>query len=309
MGKIKDITGQRFGKLTVQYMLPERKNRQVVWHCQCDCGKETDVQGGSLRSGHTKSCGCGNYDSKNVENLIGHIFNDITVIKRNGSNNSRQALWLCQCKCGTEITATTYQLKNNIIKCPTCKNKQDIYLHSKHYAKIIGHKFGRLTPIKPTEYRNTEGRVYWECKCACGNPNNFLVTASSLLSGNTASCGCLNGKSKGEEYLKQLFIKNNIWFKQQCTFNDLLSPKNSHLKYDFLIKYNNELILIEYDGIQHFQPINYFGGEKQYSYLKECDELKNQWAKKHNYKLIRISYTVNLANYTLEEILNEQFYI
>ena len=43
MGKIKDITGQRFGKLTVQYMLPERKNRQVVWHCQCDCGKETDV--------------------------------------------------------------------------------------------------------------------------------------------------------------------------------------------------------------------------------------------------------------------------
>ena len=57
MGKIKDLTGQRFGDLVVLEITPERKNRQVVWKCQCDCGNITYVVGQALRSGHTKSCG------------------------------------------------------------------------------------------------------------------------------------------------------------------------------------------------------------------------------------------------------------
>ena len=53
MGKIKDLTGQRFGKLTVLEITEERRNRQVVWKCQCDCGNIVYVVGGSLRNGHT----------------------------------------------------------------------------------------------------------------------------------------------------------------------------------------------------------------------------------------------------------------
>ena len=37
MGKIKDLTGQKFGHLTVIKDTGERKNRQVVWECECDC--------------------------------------------------------------------------------------------------------------------------------------------------------------------------------------------------------------------------------------------------------------------------------
>ena len=58
MGKIKDLTGEVFGRLTVLEMTPERRNRQVVWKCQCECGNITDVVGQALRTGHTKSCGC-----------------------------------------------------------------------------------------------------------------------------------------------------------------------------------------------------------------------------------------------------------
>lgn len=57
----KDLTGQRFGMLTVQYRSPNRqvgKNSRVVWHCVCDCGKETDVIALLLTGGQTKSCGC-----------------------------------------------------------------------------------------------------------------------------------------------------------------------------------------------------------------------------------------------------------
>jgi len=58
MAKIKDLTGQRFGRLMVLYDTGERKNRNVVWHCRCDCGNELDVRSGDLVSIHTTSCGC-----------------------------------------------------------------------------------------------------------------------------------------------------------------------------------------------------------------------------------------------------------
>ena len=45
MGKIKDLTGQRFGRLFVLYPTDKRVNRRVVWHCICDCGNYKDVVG------------------------------------------------------------------------------------------------------------------------------------------------------------------------------------------------------------------------------------------------------------------------
>ena len=45
MGKIKDLTGEVFGKLKVLEITPERRNRQVVWKCECECGNITYVVG------------------------------------------------------------------------------------------------------------------------------------------------------------------------------------------------------------------------------------------------------------------------
>lgn len=57
MGKLIDLTGQRFGRLTVLERAWSRKG-QLFWRCKCDCGRICDVQGSSLRNGRTKSCGC-----------------------------------------------------------------------------------------------------------------------------------------------------------------------------------------------------------------------------------------------------------
>jgi hypothetical protein len=52
-----DITGQRYGRLTVIEKIG-RKNKHTYWKCQCDCGKEVIVTSNGLRTGKTKSCGC-----------------------------------------------------------------------------------------------------------------------------------------------------------------------------------------------------------------------------------------------------------
>lgn len=58
MGKLIDLTGQRFGQLTVLERAENGNHKQPRWKCRCDCGKETIVFGHLLRNGNTKSCGC-----------------------------------------------------------------------------------------------------------------------------------------------------------------------------------------------------------------------------------------------------------
>lgn len=58
MGRLLDLTGQRFGKLTVIEFAGHAPNRKTLWKCKCDCGNETLVKTNALRSGDTKSCGC-----------------------------------------------------------------------------------------------------------------------------------------------------------------------------------------------------------------------------------------------------------
>lgn len=58
MSKAIDLTGQRFGKLAAIEPTERRCSESIVWRCLCDCGNEVYARATSLRSGHTKSCGC-----------------------------------------------------------------------------------------------------------------------------------------------------------------------------------------------------------------------------------------------------------
>ena len=61
IGRVKDITGQRFGKLVVIERAGYKMRsgyKAVVWLCKCDCGNFVEVVGINLRSGCTRSCGC-----------------------------------------------------------------------------------------------------------------------------------------------------------------------------------------------------------------------------------------------------------
>ena len=55
---MKDITGMKFGRLTVLRLSHKDKRQECYWLCKCECGNEKTVSGNKLRSGNTKSCGC-----------------------------------------------------------------------------------------------------------------------------------------------------------------------------------------------------------------------------------------------------------
>lgn len=70
MGKVIDLTGKRFGKLTVMEKHSQDKWGGWNWLCRCDCGNETVVSGGHLRGMKTKSCGCSRKESKNFSHKM-----------------------------------------------------------------------------------------------------------------------------------------------------------------------------------------------------------------------------------------------
>ena len=56
--RVVELTGQRFGRLTVLHRAPRRPDGRARWVCRCVCGRESVVDTKSLRSGNTQSCGC-----------------------------------------------------------------------------------------------------------------------------------------------------------------------------------------------------------------------------------------------------------
>ncbi|MFD1268101.1 hypothetical protein [Paenibacillus motobuensis] len=116
-----DITGQRYGRLTVLKEV-EPRGYVRVFLCRCDCGNEKEITMPQLRSGKAKSCGCLNRErtsARNTRNLTGKRFGKLTVIKRAATNHqSGKAARECRCDCGNIIeTAGVYLTRGETTSC------------------------------------------------------------------------------------------------------------------------------------------------------------------------------------------------
>lgn len=277
-----DLTGQKYGKLTVIKESAEKKNGRVTWECLCDCGNPEIVlvTTKNLRNGITKSCGCLKH-----KDLVGQKFGKLTVIEATSERRHGSVVWKCLCDCGNPnpVYATTEGLRVGDNTTCGCSNKARDKFAKENRINLIGKRYGRLLVLKDTDQRTPHGNVMWECLCDCGN--KILVSTNHLQSGNTKSCGCLEGQSVGELKIFQLLKENNIRFKTQYSFPDL--PKK---RYDFAILDENDspIQLIEFDGEQHFLETNFFPMSLEEQ--KARDEMKTQFAKEKNIPLIRIPY-------------------
>lgn len=162
-----------------------------------------------------------------------------------------------------------------------------------------GNQYGKLTVLYRSD--RTDGtHIFWHCKCECGNECD--VNGTYLRAGVSTNCGCT--RSVGELKINNILKENNINFKREYTFSDLLGTGGGRLRFDFGILDNSDnlLYLIEYDGIQHYEP-NCFGKNKDdFKILKKYDMIKDEYCKKNNIKLIRIPYT-KLATLNISDLI------
>lgn len=120
-----DLTGQKFGRLTV--LGRAAGGRHPAWKCECECGTVKTVQGTPLRDGRIVSCGCYGKEmrkrgpqslkgkpSKRLIDLAGKRFGRLTVIRRHGDATlgHKKTLWQCTCDCGKETIAQMDNLRS-----------------------------------------------------------------------------------------------------------------------------------------------------------------------------------------------------
>lgn len=181
-------------------------------------------------------------------------------------------------KCGH-----TYKVKPNYFfsgsRCPYCAinaKKTDAKFKQEVYA-LVGSEY---TFLDTYVNAGTKLRVKHN---TCGN--TYGVRPTDFFSHHTRCPYC--NSPKGETIIAKILDTLNIKYEYQKTFDDLKDTQS--LSYDFYIP--SQAILIEYQGIQHYQPVDHFGGKGRFELQQKHDKLKSDYAKNHHYNLIAIPYT------------------
>lgn len=172
---IDDLCGLKFNHLTVikyanDYVRKKTGQHIRQWECQCDCGNIKIVREDSLKSGHTKSCGCLSY-----KDIKGNRYGRLLVLESIPERNkNRNVLWRCRCDCGNIIVVPTAYLINGNTKSCGCLQIDNTIKASLKHGFVVGGNIEKLYHIwigmkqrcsnpKCKEYKNYGGRGITVC--------------------------------------------------------------------------------------------------------------------------------------------------
>lgn len=172
-----DLTGKRFGKLTVLYAAeedykygdPDHPRLMQRWVCKCDCGRVRTVLQNNLIRGRTKSCvECNTADNK-LKDMTGMKFGLLTVIERAPDkivSGKQVTHWYCECDCGNPeiISVSGHNLRNGHTKGCGCKIGG--VTHGMHGTRIYGIYRGMITRCENPNcksYHRYGGRGIYIC--------------------------------------------------------------------------------------------------------------------------------------------------
>lgn len=220
-------------------------------------------------------------DKSRAKNITGKVFGELVVLYRYYLNSDAQkAKWVCRCSCGEIVIILSNSLSTG--RTTSCGHIHSQLLQERNKTpieEILKKKYGNLTPIKELSMIQRNNRNYRVilCKCNCGGTKEALL--EQLEAGDTSSCGCI--VSKGEENIVRLLKNLNIEYKRQVSFEDL---KNiNQLKFDLsFYSLDNKLILIEFQGRQHYDTTSKFYSEEGVY----RDSLKREYCLKNNIPLL-----------------------
>lgn len=178
--------------------------------------------------------------------------------------------------------------------CPECAKVRKSYLQAKTHEQYVI-EVGNIHPNIDVvdKYKNDKTKILHKCNiCDCV----WLAKPNDILKG----CGCPEcSQSHGEQSIQKWCESKNIKFITQYRFEDC-RDKNT-LPFDFYLPNYNTCI--EYQGKQHYEPIEYFGGEENLLYTQYHDKIKYDYCIKNSINLICIPYWENINEYLNKNLL------
>lgn len=191
--------------------------------------------------------------------------------------------------CGYEYEVRPGDFIHKGYRCPKCSHKVKITLDD--FKKII-YKLEKDDYDVIGEYVNTT-IVTTMIHKKCGR--EFEIVPTRFIHENQRCPFCNNSRSIGENEIYKILTHNSINFIDEYTFEDCRNI--GLLRYDFaILNDKNELLyLIEYDGKQHFKPVDFLGrginfAKIEFGKITINDKIKNEYCRNNNIPLYRIPY-------------------
>lgn len=299
--------GQTFGALTVLEMIyPERGSggKRTKCKCKCLCGNTITRVIDSLLKSNYPSCGC-----KRHERIVDACAIDINN-KKIGRlliletiydfENHTKPKVKCLCDCGKEIILFKNDVLSGSTKSCGCLRKEiNSTINEKDWTNVVSDAGVKLLSFA---YQNDRGTRMWNCECPLCK-NTFVALPAKVMSCHTTSCGC-KIESSLERITESILVRYNIKYIKQYSFDDCVYKYK--LKFDFAILDNdgNVIYIIENDGKQHYESVEYFGGQEGFESTQIRDEIKNEYCKSHNIPLLRLPYYLNKEEIEKEIVNN-----
>ena len=180
--------------------------------------------------------------------------------------------------------------------CAHEKSRQDQSLGTEEFIRRSHNIFGTLYDYSTVDYVNAKTKV----DILCPEHGVFSLLPHHHMTSNVGCPNCSTYASKGEEAVREYLENNNIKYNRfkkfsECTWKGIL-------EFDFYLPKRS--ILIEYDGKQHFEPNEWFGGQREFEAQTQRDKVKDDFATEQGYTLLRIPYyEFNNINTILDSII------
>lgn len=216
-------------------------------------------------------------------------------------DNHKKVTITCPTHGDFEQTPANHTRKKNPQNCPKCSGVYQI--NSDEFILRANEKHDFCYDYSKVVFNNMNSKIL----IICPFHGEFEQEASVHLNGS----GCQKCRlSKGEQKVNKTLKDLNLEFEQQYSFPDC-KYKNP-LPFDFLIKVGEDRFLIEFNGEQHYKPVN-FGGlldnnaSTRFDEIKKRDKIKNDYAIKNGIPLLILKYddSDNLLG-IINEFLNLQ---
>lgn len=174
-------------------------------------------------------------------------------------------------------------------------------------VKTIISKNNDVLITNENNYQNCNSNI----KILCNECNNIYDTTFTKYITYLCPCSICNiKKSKGEQFIRKFaekhldFLeKNGLKFKTQITFDECKNKNKLPFDSGFQNNNNDIVILIEFDGLQHFEPVTYFGDQKRFEINQQNDIIKTLYCFNNKITLIRIDYTYLKNKNEFDQIL------
>lgn len=204
------------------------------------------------------------------------------LISTEYKNNN--TLFEVTCRCGKNYKTTVKRIHNGKTTCESCTNERlsqkftkPVQEFEREVYELVGDKYKVVG-----KYKNRKTKVLMK-HLLCGY--EWLVNPSDFISKESRCPKC--NESKGERAIAEWLDSHDFIYEREKRFEWCRLERE--LPFDFIVfRKDSEILLIEYDGKQHFINDSIFGDLQE---IQKRDAFKNECCKNNNIPLLRIPYT------------------